>query len=86
MKIKSINTYKLSLLASAALLYLLIADTMHWLTYVMVGIIIAERALVAFILWMVNKMQRDMAKKLMETIAEAQRTGQPITRPFDQGE
>lgn len=84
MKIKSFNTYKLSLFASLLLVYLLITNSMHWLVYVLVALIIVERAFVALLLWMVERMQKEMAKKLMDALAEAQKSGMPIRPPFDQ--
>jgi hypothetical protein len=84
MKIKTIDTYKLSLLASAALVYLLATNSLHWLTYVLVAVIVLERAFIAFVMWMATRIQKELATKLMGAIAEAQKTGMPIQPPFDQ--
>jgi len=85
MKIKNVNTYKLSLLASAVVVYLLATGNTAWYLYVILGFIFVERAFIAFALWMVAKMQVELAKKVTDLLAEAAKA-QGTTRPFGGGD
>lgn len=78
------NTYKISLLAQIGLLYLLVTGTLPWLQYVLIGVIVVERAFVSLLLWIVARLQKEMAQKLMQAIQQSQASGTPIQRPFDQ--
>jgi hypothetical protein len=78
------NTYKISLLAQIGLLYLLVTGTLPWLQYVLIGVIVVERAFVSLLLWIVARLQKEMAQKLMQAIQQSQASGMPIQRPFDQ--
>jgi hypothetical protein len=70
MSLGKIKLYPASLFVSLLVLYLIATDSHGWYIYILIGFIMVERALVAFVIWMLAKAQLAMVQKIMEQMGK----------------